>query len=134
MFYFIQLFNSWYKRCLNNYNYLFTIIQNCHTQTHTKSPFPILQGTIEIDMKEKKLELIVIPQHGSQGLTTTSNLSGGERSFSTVAFLYSLWQCMEFPFYFLDEFDVYMVILLIKMWDFFLTMYLFRISWIVQRL
>lgn len=60
-------------------------------------------------MNEKKLELIVIPQHGSQGLTTTSNLSGGERSFSTVAFLYSLWQCMEFPFYVLDEFDVYMV-------------------------
>lgn len=60
-------------------------------------------------MNEKKLDLIVIPQHGSQGLTTTSNLSGGERSFSTVAFLYSLWQCMEFPFYFLDEFDVYMV-------------------------
>lgn len=70
------------------------------------------QGTIEINMLEKKLELIVIPQHGSQGLTTTSNLSGGERSFSTVAFLYSLWQCMEFPFYFLDEFDVYMVTLL----------------------
>ncbi|CAG9762184.1 unnamed protein product [Ceutorhynchus assimilis] len=65
-------------------------------------------GTIEIDMEHKKLELIVMPQHGSQGLTTTSNLSGGERSFSTVAFLYSLWQCMDFPFYILDEFDVYM--------------------------
>lgn len=63
-------------------------------------------------MNNKKLDLIVIPQHGSQGLTTTSNLSGGERSFSTVAFLYSLWQCMEFPFYFLDEFDVYMVSIL----------------------
>ncbi|CAG9820931.1 unnamed protein product, partial [Phaedon cochleariae] len=66
------------------------------------------KGTIDINMNEKKLELVVIPQHGSQGLTTTSNLSGGERSFSTVAFLYALWQCMEFPFYFLDEFDVYM--------------------------
>ncbi|RZB39350.1 structural maintenance of chromosomes protein 6 [Asbolus verrucosus] len=66
------------------------------------------EGSINIDMKDKKLELKVIPQHGSQGLTATSNLSGGERSFSTVAFLYSLWQCMEFPFYFLDEFDVYM--------------------------
>ncbi|KAJ8983591.1 hypothetical protein NQ317_019444 [Molorchus minor] len=65
-------------------------------------------GTIEINMHAKQLELIVIPQHGSQGHTTTSNLSGGERSFSTVAFLYALWQCMEFPFYFLDEFDVYM--------------------------
>lgn len=66
------------------------------------------KGTLDINIDEKKLELIVIPQHGSQGRTTTSNLSGGERSFSTVAFLYSLWQCMELPFYFLDEFDVYM--------------------------
>lgn len=59
-------------------------------------------------MQSKKLDLVVVPQHGSQGSTTTANLSGGERSFSTVAFLYALWQCMEFPFYFLDEFDVYM--------------------------
>ncbi|XP_057664311.1 structural maintenance of chromosomes protein 6 [Diorhabda carinulata] len=66
------------------------------------------KGTLEIDIEGKKLDLVVIPQHGSQGRTTTSNLSGGERSFSTVAFLYSLWQCMELPFYFLDEFDVYM--------------------------
>ncbi|KAK9874057.1 hypothetical protein WA026_002412 [Henosepilachna vigintioctopunctata] len=66
------------------------------------------KGSLNIDVETQKLELIVIPQQGSQGLTTTSNLSGGERSFSTVAFLYSLWQCMELPFYFLDEFDVYM--------------------------
>nr|CAI5838630.1 unnamed protein product [Callosobruchus analis] len=67
------------------------------------------KGYIDIRKEEKTLELVVQPQHGSQGTTTTANLSGGERSFSTVAFLYSLWQCMEFPFYFLDEFDVYMV-------------------------
>ncbi|CAH2013059.1 unnamed protein product [Acanthoscelides obtectus] len=66
------------------------------------------KGYMDIKMKEETLELVVQPQHGSQGVTTTANLSGGERSFSTVAFLYSLWQCMEFPFYFLDEFDVYM--------------------------
>ncbi|XP_060528769.1 structural maintenance of chromosomes protein 6 isoform X2 [Cylas formicarius] len=66
------------------------------------------EGTIDIDMEARKLELVVIPQQGSQGPTTTANLSGGERSFSTVAFLYALWQCMDFPFYFLDEFDVYM--------------------------
>ncbi|XP_072398773.1 structural maintenance of chromosomes protein 6 [Diabrotica undecimpunctata] len=66
------------------------------------------KGTLDINIAEKKLDLIVIPQHGSQGQTTTANLSGGERSFSTVAFLYALWTCMELPFYILDEFDVYM--------------------------
>ncbi|GJQ78528.1 hypothetical protein Trydic_g11642 [Trypoxylus dichotomus] len=70
--------------------------------------FRQFKGSLEVNMAEKKLELIVIPQQGSQGLTVASNLSGGERSFSTVAFLYALWQCMNFPFYFLDEFDVYM--------------------------
>ncbi|KAF7273557.1 hypothetical protein GWI33_013720 [Rhynchophorus ferrugineus] len=58
--------------------------------------------------ENKKLDLVVMPQQGALSAGTTSNLSGGERSFSTVAFLYSLWQCMDFPFYFLDEFDVYM--------------------------
>lgn len=79
-------------------------------------------------MKDKRLELIVIPQHGSQGQTTTSNLSGGERSFSTVAFLHALWQCMDFPFYILDEFDVYMVSFLVLN-ELFL-MGDFRINWI----
>ncbi|KAL1512549.1 hypothetical protein ABEB36_002130 [Hypothenemus hampei] len=70
--------------------------------------FRQFKGTIKIDMEKKLLDLVVMPQQGSQGVTVTSNLSGGERSFSTVAFLYALWQCMDFPFYFLDEFDVYM--------------------------
>lgn len=66
------------------------------------------KGNLDIDIERKKLDLVVNPQQGTQGVTTTTNLSGGEKSFSTVAFLYSLWQCMELPFYFLDEFDVYM--------------------------
>lgn len=40
---------------------------------------------------------------------STDDLSGGEKTFSTVALLLSLWDCMEVPFYFLDEFDVHMV-------------------------
>lgn len=40
---------------------------------------------------------------------TTSSLSGGERSYSTVAFIMALWECVELPFCFMDEFDVFMV-------------------------
>lgn len=64
---------------------------------------------MEVDPKQNTLDLIVIPHQGTQGLVSNSNLSGGERSFATVAFLYALWNCMDFPFYILDEFDVYMV-------------------------
>lgn len=81
---------------------VFCFLHYCHKMS-------CFQGTIKINMEQKILNLDVMPQQGSEGLTTTSNLSGGERSFSTVAFLYALWQCMDFPFYFLDEFDVYMV-------------------------
>ncbi|KAM7347033.1 structural maintenance of chromosomes 6 [Cochliomyia hominivorax] len=65
-------------------------------------------GTIDIDHKERKLKISVIPRdHNRNAVSSTKALSGGERSYSTVAFLISLWSCVDHPFYFLDEYDVF---------------------------
>lgn len=37
------------------------------------------------------------------------SLSGGEKSYSTVCLLLSIWESMGTPFRALDEFDVFMV-------------------------
>ncbi|KAI2667272.1 Structural maintenance of chromosomes protein 6 [Labeo rohita] len=52
---------------------------------------------------------IVQPGEGGKAaLSDMRSLSGGERSFSTVCFVLSLWAIAEAPFRALDEFDVYM--------------------------
>lgn len=68
-------------------------------------------GSISIDLKKEVLELAVVPrdQHITNSVTSATCLSGGERSFSTVALLLSLWSVVDSPFYFLDEYDVYTV-------------------------
>ena len=72
-------------------------------------------GSLEFNHEEQKLEVIVQP---NKSRDTNENrdiksLSGGERSFSTVAFLLSLWSIVESPILFLDEFDVFMVYFLL---------------------
>lgn len=71
--------------------------------------FRQFKGTANVNVDAKTLDLVVIPHQGTQGVIKNANLSGGERSFTTVAFLYALWNCTNLPFYILDEFDVYMV-------------------------
>ncbi|XP_071439189.1 structural maintenance of chromosomes protein 6-like [Hetaerina americana] len=77
------------------------------------------QGGIEIDHSERKLDIKVTLRNPSPGKAKCGakraadtgdpkSLSGGERSFATVAFILSMWEALELPFYALDEFDVYM--------------------------
>ncbi|KAM8954181.1 structural maintenance of chromosomes protein 6 [Pelodytes ibericus] len=66
-------------------------------------------GKICFDHKNETLSITVQPGEGNKAaLSDMRSLSGGERSFSTVCFVLSLWSIAESPFRCLDEFDVYM--------------------------
>ncbi|KAF2144764.1 uncharacterized protein K452DRAFT_222905 [Aplosporella prunicola CBS 121167] len=68
------------------------------------------RGEMRIDPKSKQLDLSVEPditKEKGQG-RQTKTLSGGEKSFSTVCLLLSLWDAMGSPTRCLDEFDVFM--------------------------
>ncbi|KAK2092042.1 Structural maintenance of chromosomes protein 6 [Saguinus oedipus] len=67
-------------------------------------------GKMNFDHKNETLSIsLVQPGEGNKtAFNDMRALSGGERSFSTVCFILSLWSIAESPFRCLDEFDVYM--------------------------
>lgn len=66
-------------------------------------------GTMIFDHNNETLSITVTPPGREEGKASDMRtLSGGERSFSTVCFMLSLWEITESPFRCLDEFDVYM--------------------------
>ena len=67
-------------------------------------------GDITFNHDKEKLYIEVVMDHASrESIKDAKLLSGGERSFTTINFIMSLWDAMEAPFRCLDEFDVFMV-------------------------
>ncbi|KAL8243929.1 hypothetical protein R6Q59_010187 [Mikania micrantha] len=87
-----------------------------HISVRAKAQFTYLlsersfRGRLITDHKQKLLELSVEPditkRDGSGRSTRT--LSGGEKSFSQICLLLSIWEAMGSPIRCLDEFDVFM--------------------------
>eukprot|EP00455_Lapot_gusevi_P013043 TRINITY_DN16291_c0_g1_i1.p1 TRINITY_DN16291_c0_g1~~TRINITY_DN16291_c0_g1_i1.p1 ORF type:complete len:424 (-),score=103.31 TRINITY_DN16291_c0_g1_i1:53-1177(-) len=67
-------------------------------------------GTILFDHHQSQLELEVSthPHLEGQATSDTKALSGGERSFTTLALVLALGDSMATPFRFFDEFDIFM--------------------------
>jgi chromosome segregation ATPase len=68
------------------------------------------RGSLSVDHRNQRLDIHIQPDitvkedAGRQ----TKTLSGGEKSFSTICLLLSLWDAMGSPIRCLDEFDVFM--------------------------
>lgn len=65
-------------------------------------------GSLKFDFENKTLDLEVKPRDEETARKDSKTLSGGERSYSTVSFILAIWKSIHMPFYFLDEFDVFM--------------------------
>ncbi|WEJ93315.1 Structural maintenance of chromosomes protein 6 [Yamadazyma tenuis] len=65
------------------------------------------KGKLVVDVSQKTLTMMVAPQDTTEGRNVES-LSGGEKSFTQVAFLLSIWKVMNSKVRGLDEFDVFM--------------------------
>lgn len=68
------------------------------------------RGRVEMDHEEKWLDIAVEPDltKRSDAGREARTLSGGEKSFSTICLLLSIWEAMGSPIRCLDEFDVFM--------------------------
>ncbi|KAI4729929.1 DNA repair protein [Aureobasidium sp. EXF-10728] len=87
-----------------------------HITTRAKITFNYLlsernfRGRILVHHVDKTLDISVEPDisKNSDKGRQTKTLSGGEKSFSTICLLLSIWEAMGSPIRCLDEFDVFM--------------------------
>jgi chromosome segregation ATPase len=66
-------------------------------------------GGLEFDPMNEKLDIEFSRRDGhATSSKDTRTLSGGERSFSTLCFVISIFQQISSPFMAMDEFDIFM--------------------------
>ncbi|KAK3074202.1 Structural maintenance of chromosomes protein 6 [Teratosphaeriaceae sp. CCFEE 6253] len=67
-------------------------------------------GSVEMSHVDKTLDIAIEPDISAQEAEgrEARSLSGGEKSFSTICLLLSIWEAMGSPIRCLDEFDVFM--------------------------
>jgi chromosome segregation ATPase len=66
------------------------------------------EGRLKFSHQKKRLDISVKTDEATQAARKDAkSLSGGEKSFSTVAFLLTLWESVNCPIRGLDEFDVF---------------------------
>lgn len=65
-------------------------------------------GQLRFNHTDRLLEITVLPDGEGAKKRDLKSLSGGEKSYSTVSLILSLWDSISTPFRLLDEFDVFM--------------------------
>ncbi|OIW26833.1 P-loop containing nucleoside triphosphate hydrolase protein [Coniochaeta ligniaria NRRL 30616] len=103
------------KRTLNQRLTKWQLMQR-FISAHARSSFAYLlrerrfRGQLMINHREKQLSLRVEPDKAQKNGSgqSTKTLSGGEKSFSSICLLLSIWESMGAPLRCLDEFDVFM--------------------------
>ncbi|KAK0386945.1 hypothetical protein NLU13_5258 [Sarocladium strictum] len=68
------------------------------------------RGKINLDHKNRKVDIHIEPDETKKSGAgrNTKTLSGGEKSFSSICMLLSIWEAIGSPIRCLDEFDVFM--------------------------
>lgn len=68
------------------------------------------RGKIDLDHKNRKVNIQIEPDETRKSSSgrNTKTLSGGEKSFSSICMLLSVWEAIGSPIRCLDEFDVFM--------------------------
>ena len=68
------------------------------------------RGRIDLDHKARKVNIQIEPDETKRSSSgrNTKTLSGGEKSFSSICMLLSVWEAIGSPIRCLDEFDVFM--------------------------